>query len=117
MIRAELMGGHTHATLDGARVHVWRRGPKYLARGRFQGRPFGETLGASEAEAAARLRQVLAEIEGGSYIRPSEAAKRPLPRGQVPRCSTRLAADLGHLRRIGDSCSVRMRSIRSPSRE
>ena len=93
MIRAELMGGHTHATLDGAQVHVWKRGPKYLARGRFQGRPFGETLGASEAEAAARLRQVLAEIEGGSYVRPSEARGRPLAKGPTPRLSLRQVID------------------------
>jgi integrase len=89
MVRAELMGSHTHATLDGVHVHVWKRGPKYLARGRFQGRPFGETLGASEPEASARLRQVLTEIESGSYVRPSEARERPLPTHSTPRLSLR----------------------------
>ena len=30
MVRAELMGGHTHATLCGVNVHVYRRGGLYL---------------------------------------------------------------------------------------
>jgi integrase len=89
MVRAELMGGHTHTTLDGVRVHVWKRGPKYLARGRFQGQPFGETLGESETEAGARLRHILTEIESSSYVRPSQARKRPLSGGRAPRLTLR----------------------------
>src|SRR5262249_26181998 len=72
MVRAALAGGHSHATLCGVAVHIWRRGEKYLARGRFQGQAFGETLGDDVAVATARLRQLLTEIEAGSYVRPSE---------------------------------------------
>ena len=55
MVRAELMGSRTHRTLDGIQVHVWQRRGKYLARGRYQGQAFGETLGDNVAEATARL--------------------------------------------------------------
>src|SRR5258708_6779365 len=89
MRRAELMGGHTHATLNGVSVHVWKRGSKFLARGRFEGRPFGETIGESEFEAAARLRQLLTEIENGAYVRPSEARTRLLSNGKVRRLTLR----------------------------
>ena len=44
MIRSELMGAHSHSTLCGVKVHVWRRGGKFLARGRFHGQPFGPIL-------------------------------------------------------------------------
>jgi hypothetical protein len=36
MIRADLLGNHTHKTLDGIGVHVYTRDSKYLARGRYQ---------------------------------------------------------------------------------
>jgi hypothetical protein len=78
MTRAELMGGHTHQTLDGLRVHIWQRGGKYLARGRSHGLAFGETLGGDVAGATARLRRLLTEIENGSFVRPSEARRRPV---------------------------------------
>ncbi len=93
MIRAELMGSHTHSTIDGLRVHVWRRGSKYLARGRLQGQAFGETLGGDLAGATARLRQVLTEIENGSYVRPSEARRRPIRKGKVARLDLRQLLD------------------------
>src|SRR5262245_49918132 len=49
MVRAELMGGHTHVTLVGIHVHVWLRGDRYLARGRNKGKvafrlPFPDEL-------------------------------------------------------------------------
>src|SRR4051794_32615756 len=44
-VAAKLMGSHTYTTLVGVEVHVWQRGGEYLARGRFQGQVFGETLG------------------------------------------------------------------------
>src|SRR4051812_36639911 len=70
MARAELMGSHTHHTIDGVGVHVWLRDGKYLARGRYQGQAFGETIGDNVALATARLRQLLTEIEDGGYVRP-----------------------------------------------
>ncbi len=87
--RAELMGGHSHRTDEGVLVHVWRRNEKYLARGRYDGQPFGETLGANEQTATSRLRQLLTEIENGSFVRPSEARKAPLGRGRVPQLTLR----------------------------
>src|ERR1051325_1286386 len=45
MVRAKLMGSHSHAAADGTLVHVWRRGTKYLARGSLSGLRFGETIG------------------------------------------------------------------------
>src|SRR5262249_21433002 len=89
MVRAELMGGHSHSTLCGVWVHVWRRGDKYLARGRYERRPFGETLGEDVASATARLRQLLTEIENGSFVRPSESRDRLLSRGKSYRLTLR----------------------------
>lgn len=94
MVRGELMGGHTHTALGGVRVHVWRRGDKYLARGRLDGRPFGETIGGDPADATARLRQFLTEIDNGTYVRRSEARQPPLARGTVPRLTLRHLLDL-----------------------
>jgi len=84
MIRAELMGGHTHATQDGVQVHVWQRGDTYLARGSYERERFGETLGQDPTTATSRLRKLLTEIEDGSYLRPSEARHRLLSNGKVP---------------------------------
>jgi hypothetical protein len=89
MVAAELMGGHTHTTLVGIQVHVWRRGNRYLARGRYQGQSFGATLGGDPLAATAKLRQLLTCIENGSFVRPSEARRRPLSSGHVPRLSLR----------------------------
>lgn len=80
MIRSQLMGSHSHATLDGPQVHVWKRGTNFIARGRIDGVSFGESLGNDEVEAAARLRQILTEIENGVYRRPSEKTRRVLSR-------------------------------------
>jgi integrase len=89
MVRAELMGAHTHATVNGAQVHVWQRGQKYLARGRYQGQAFGETIGETEKEAASRLRLLLTEIENGSYVRPSDGRERVLSNGRAPKLTLR----------------------------
>jgi integrase len=88
------MGSHSHTTLGGISLHVWRRGGKYLARGRFQGRPFGETLGADPVHASARLREILTKIDQGSYMRPSDGRKQLVARGRVVRLTPReLVAD------------------------
>ena len=89
MVRAELMGRHTHCTLCGIQVHVWQRGEQYLVRGSYQGRMFGKTLGRHVAEAVARLRRLLTEIDDGAFVRPSEARTQALSNGQVPRLSLR----------------------------
>jgi integrase len=89
MVSATLMGSHTHTTLTGVEVHVWIRRNTYLARGRVEGRSFGETLGSDASEATARLRQILTEIEHGSFLRPSESRKRKVGGGRTPRLTVR----------------------------
>lgn len=89
MVSAELMGDHSHTTVIGAEVHVWKRGSKYLVRGRMDGRPFGETLGDDVTQATARLRQILTEIDNGSYVRASEARKRRISRARARRLTLR----------------------------
>jgi len=89
MVRASLMGGHSHAALNGVRVHVWRRGKKYIVRSRINGQIFGETIGESDVEAAARLRQILTEIDFGAYVRPSEKRKRLVANGRNCRWTLR----------------------------
>jgi hypothetical protein len=59
-VRAELLGGHSHGTLTGGSIRVWRRAGKYVARGGIHGRDFGGTLGGDPALAAAKLPGVLA---------------------------------------------------------
>ena len=93
MIKAELLGQHSHATLCGIDVHVYVRDGKYLARGRYDGAAFGETLGDNPLAASARLRRLLTEIEEGTFLRPSEARRRPLRRDAVPRLDLRGLCD------------------------
>jgi len=78
MVRAVLAGSHSHKTRAGVEVHVYLRSQRFLARGYFEGQRFGETLGATEPDATARLRELMVEIDNGVYVRPSEARKRPL---------------------------------------
>ena len=93
MAKASLMGGHTHVTNNGLNVHIYQRGGSFIARGRFDNRPFGETLGSLEQEAASRLRRLLNSIEDGSFVRPSESRKRPLSRSAIPRLTLRELLD------------------------
>jgi hypothetical protein len=93
MARASLMGRHSHSTRNGAVAHVWTRQGKYLARGSYEGHRFGETLGSDPIEAECRLRELLVEIDNGSYLRPSDSRNRPLARGAVPRLTIRELVD------------------------
>jgi hypothetical protein len=89
MVSAELVGQHTHETVDGKRVHIWTRAGRYLARGRHQGHAFGRDLGADAKEAAAALRRLLVELEDGTFVRPRESRKRQLKARQAPRNTIR----------------------------
>ena len=89
MERAELLGGHSHVTASGTSVHISKRNGKYLARGRLEGRAFGETLGADQKTAERRLHELLVELENGSYQRPSESRRRLLRSTAVPKLSLR----------------------------
>jgi integrase len=89
MVRAELLGQHTHTTVFHIHVHIYRRDGKYIARGRYHGAAFGDTLGGDPLQAASRLRRLLTEVEEGTFLRPSEARRRPLKRGPIPRLDLR----------------------------
>jgi integrase len=103
MIRAELLGQHTHHTVCGTQVHIYQRHSKFIARGRFGGQVFGETLGGEPLQASSRLRRLLTEIEEGTFLRPSEVRRRPLRRGgPIPRLDLHQLCDdhLAETRRL-----------------
>lgn len=117
MLRAELMGAHTHTTLCGKSVHVYRRGGRYIARGRYRRQIYGETLGENELAATSRLRQILVQIENGSFVRPSENSQRLLGSGQVLRLTLRELANefLSEKRKVrGQKTASTYRSRLSP---
>lgn len=89
MTRAQLMGRHTHATRDGAEVHVWIRAGRYLARGRHENRPYGVTLGSNLVDAEAALRHVLNELDNGTFVRTSVSRRQPLKKGPPARLEVR----------------------------
>lgn len=113
MVRAELLGKHSHATKCGF-VCVWVRCGKYLARGRLDGRQFGETLGNNEEAAEGRLHGLIAEFNSGAYVRPSDANRRPLRRAVDPRLSFRQVCDdfLADKRRLRGQTTTRTYSSR-----
>ncbi len=92
MVAASLMGAHTHEASNGRSVHVWRRGETYLARGRWDGAAFGETLGRDAREAAARLRRLIGEVEDGAYVRPSDRPRQLVSGRRCPRLTLRQLA-------------------------
>ncbi|MBA3480400.1 MAG: hypothetical protein H0T51_01165 [Pirellulales bacterium] len=93
MERAELLGQHTHTTACAVDVHIWLRRGKFIARGRYAGRPFGETIGDDESTAIVRLRHLLVEIDDGTFIRSSDRPKRQLRRGTPPKLDMRGLCD------------------------
>ena len=93
MVAAELMGRHAHKTCDGITVNIWRRGQKFIARGSYQRRRFGETLGDNEDDATARFRALLMEIDNNAYVRPSEARNRTVKKNQNRRLTLRQIID------------------------
>ena len=93
MVRAVLMGSHSHPTRHGSDVHVYQRGTGFLARGYYEKRQFGETLGTNELEATTRLRELLGEIDNQTYVRPSESRRRPLRKLDHRRATVRQLVD------------------------
>jgi hypothetical protein len=89
MERAELFGRHSYSTEVGVVVHIWKRDGRYLARGRYQKKPFGVTLGKDPEEADANLRRLLVSIENGAFLRNSEARKHPLKSESIPKLTIR----------------------------
>lgn len=84
MVKAELMGSHTHETKVGVNVLIYLRDGRYIARGRYNKKALGEKLGADVRSATSRLRHLLTEIEDGTYVRRTEARKRPLRSRDIP---------------------------------
>lgn len=78
MVKATLLGHHTHSSTAGINVHCWQRDGRYLARGRFEGRQFGETIGKTECEAEIGLRHLLTALDEGSFLPPSRARTMPV---------------------------------------
>lgn len=79
MTRSELFGRHTHPTQNHHKVHIWKRDGKYLARGQFRNRSYGKTLGNTELEAEAELRNVMHRLEIGTFQRSSEESQKSYP--------------------------------------
>jgi hypothetical protein len=116
MVRTQLLGQHTHETSDGQRVHVWLRDDKHLARGRYEGKAFGVTLGGDRRQAVVALHRLLVEIEDGTFCRPSERVRRPLKSGPPPRNTVRdfcnaFLAEKRHLRGKRTSLDYRSRLV------
>ncbi len=93
MKKAVLLGSHSHPTTCGITVHVWKRGTTFIVRGRYEGQPFGETVGENPTHAASQLRHIMDALENGSFQRPSESRRRPLKTGQAPRLAVRELCD------------------------
>lgn len=78
MVKSTLLGQHSHSTSNGISVHIYEREKTLMARGRYQGRAFGVTLGQSPAEAQPRLFQLMAELDNGSFVPPHDRRHRRL---------------------------------------
>ena len=103
MVSAELLGKHSHHAA-GVNVHVWRRSCGiYLARGYWEGRQFGQSLGLDPDQAESRLIEILGEITRGTFVPPSEARKRPRRSGSIP---------LLTLRELVERCLQEKRDLR-----
>src|ERR1700677_1355492 len=89
MVQAELMGSHTHLTASGVRVHIWLRNGRFLGRGRFEGRPFGENLGTDLLQATVRLRQILTDLDAGVFVPPANRRKMEISNLRLPRPTLR----------------------------
>jgi hypothetical protein len=67
-------------------VHVYLRAEQFLARGSYQRKRFGVTLGRDKQQAEAGLRRLLTEIEDGKFSRASERPPQffqALPTGRL----------------------------------
>jgi len=84
-------------------VHVWLRGEKFIARGYYQQKPFGVTVGQDKQKAEAGLRRLLTEIEDGKFSRASERPPRLFPISPIGRLT---------LRELCDRCLQEKRRLR-----
>jgi integrase len=117
MVGAELAGSHFHQARDGTRVGISFRNGSYLARGRYRGQQFGETLGPDQPTAEAALRRVLADLDDDKYVVPKERKKRTTFSTRVPKLtSVELVNEyLAHVRKTkgqGTYADYRSRLVR-----
>lgn len=89
MVQASLLGRHSHHTPSGHRLHVSVRDGAFLARGRCEGRQFGETLGRDATKAEMRLHEILADLEAGTYRPPSHPSRKNRRPKRIPRVTLR----------------------------
>jgi hypothetical protein len=80
-------------TGGGVRVQIYRRGNAYVARGRYERKAFGESLGRDTVAAERALWRLLATIDDGAFVRPSDRPKRQLCRGAPPKLDVRSLCD------------------------
>lgn len=109
MTRDSLMGLHQHTAQDGQNVQIWRRGEKYLARMRREGRQRGVTLGSDPKTATSELINLLASLGHGTFIPPSEARRRNRKRKRIPLATLVEVADdfLDHIRKTKGNNTAR----------
>ena len=100
MVRATLLGRHTHTTNDDTNIHIHRRSGRYLARFRHNGHQTGPTLGANEQEAEAALRRLMVQLEDGTFLPPSNPVaaqrkrkNRPIPNLSIPELHARFVEE------------------------
>ncbi len=93
MVRSKLMGDHTHETSVGVNVHIYERDGKKLARGYYEGRAFGITLGADLREAKSKLRELLHRLDSGTFVPPSDERKQMLKSRTIPILTLRELCD------------------------
>jgi integrase len=92
MVKSCINGQDCFEAADGTKVSIYRRGNKFMGRGRFNGKQFGQQLGKTEGEAAVKLRSVLHELDNGIFIPPSLQRKQA-----VRRRVANVSLDLGEL--------------------
>lgn len=78
MVKATLHGLHTHQSAEGISVHIWKRRDSFLARGRFERKQFGQTLGRTEIDAEVSLCHLLTALDDGSFLPPCLVRDMPV---------------------------------------
>lgn len=74
--KSELLANHSFEAPNGSKITIWKRGRSWIARGRFNRKSFGQTLGKSEREAVGNLTRLLFELGEGTFVAPSERRKQ-----------------------------------------
>jgi hypothetical protein len=84
MVQAILYGDHSHRTANGVDIHIWKREGILIARFRWNGRQVGVTLGDQLDQAQVLLRDVMHQVETGTFLAPSDPRARARHRRKGP---------------------------------